>query len=51
MNIFIINETWDYIDPETALKLVIITEKDITITSKLKITKAVLSLLISHDTW
>ena len=50
MNIFIINETWDYIIPETALKLVIITEKDIIITSKLRIIKTVLSLLISYNT-
>ena len=50
MNIFIINETWDYINPETALKLVIITEKDVIIASKLRIIKAVLSLFISHDT-
>src|SRR5713226_4558568 len=51
MNIFIIDETWDYVDPKTAPKLVTATEKDATIANKPRIVKAVLSLLISHDTW
>ena len=50
MNIFIINETWDYVNPKTALILVLTTEKNAIITSKLRIIKVVLSLLISHNT-
>jgi hypothetical protein len=52
MNLFIVEDLWEYIDPDQAPALIKVAPKDDkSITRQVVIARAVLSLLITHDTW
>jgi hypothetical protein len=52
MNLFIVEDLWQYIDPDQAPALIEAAPKDDkSITRQVAIARAVLSLLITHDTW
>jgi len=52
MNLFIVEDLWEYIDPDQAPALIKAAPKDDkSINRQVAIARAVLSLLITHDTW
>jgi hypothetical protein len=52
INIFIVEDLWEYIDPDQAPALIKAAPKDDkSINRQVAIARAVLSLLITHDTW
>jgi hypothetical protein len=52
MNLFIVEDLWEYIDPDQAPTLIKAGSKDNkSINRQVVIARAVLSLLITHNTW
>ena len=52
INLFIVEDLWEYIDPDQAPALIKAGSKDDkSINRQVVIARAVLSLLITHDTW
>jgi hypothetical protein len=52
MNLFIVEDLWQFVDPDQAPALIeAVPKDDKLITRQVAIARAVLSLLITHDTW
>jgi hypothetical protein len=51
INLFIVKDLWQFINPNQAPAIISSQKDNKTITRQLAIARAVLSLLITHDTW